>query len=104
MTKAEMDAVLTDHLANYREWPYDQLAAKVKEGLEDHDESQALDGTEYQVEVQFFWDDKPEGNIRVMADLCAEPQRRLLGILPIYLPHAISCFIMSPDGRFVGEA
>lgn len=103
MTNAEMDGVLSELLAKYCRWSYDRLATKVKQGSCDHYDDVAPDGTEYQVEVQFFWDDKPGGNVRVMADLCAEPQRRLLWILPIYIPHGISCFIMSPDGHLVCE-
>jgi hypothetical protein len=34
-------------------------------------------------EFNAFWDDKPHGDIRVCGDLSADPQKRLLGFLPV---------------------
>lgn len=108
MTKDEMRKLLSEHLAKYRSWSYAQLAERVEHTRQacdclEHIEGDASDGTPYQIELQAFWDDKPHGNIRVSGNLSAEPQRPLLGFLPIYIPDVIDDFIMSPDGRFVGE-
>jgi hypothetical protein len=108
MTKDEMHEALNTHLAVFRSWSYAALAERVEidnrngDCLE-HIEGVGLDGTEYQLEFNAFWDDKPNGDIRVRGALSAEPQRRLLGFLPIYMPHASEEFIMSPDGSFVDE-
>lgn len=104
MTKDEMRYVLSQHLARYRSWSYVQLAARIGEDccLETVERT-ASDGTEYQMEFQVFWDDKPHGDVRVVGDLFAEPQRPLLGFIPIYTPDVTDCFIMSPGGQFVGE-
>lgn len=67
----------------------------------DHIDGTASDGTSYQLEFEAFWDDKPGGNIRVIGDLSAEPQIPLLGF--IYRPDCADCFIMRPDGTFIGE-
>ncbi len=52
-------------------------------------------GTSYQVEVQVFWDDRPETKLRVMASIDD-------GGLSAFRPRSDD-FIMAPDGSFVGE-
>ena len=109
MTKEQMSEVLSVHLARIRSWSYFSLAERVESDRRNHDclehvEGVSSDGTPYQMEFNAFWDDKPHGDIRVCGDLSAEPQRRLLGFFPIYMPHVTDSFIMSPDGSFVGES
>ena len=108
MTKNEMHETLDMHLAAFRSWSYASLAERVEmdnrngDCLE-HTEGVSSDGAEYQLEFNAFWDDKPHGDIRVCGSVSAEPQRRLLGFLPIYMPHLTESFIMSPDGSFVDQ-
>jgi hypothetical protein len=108
MNKDEMHEILAMHLATFRSWTYASLAERVEidncngDCLE-HIEGIGSDATEYQLEFNAFWDDKPHGDIRVCGSLSAEPQRRLLGFLPIYTPDLTDSFIMSPDGSFVDE-
>jgi hypothetical protein len=108
MTKEEIRKVLSEHLAKFRAWPYASLAERVVRDRKTHDclefiGGTASDGTRYQMEFNVFWDDKPDGAVRVCGDLSAQPQRRLLGFIPVYTPDAADSFIMSPDGRFIGE-
>ena len=103
MTRNELRSVLALRFATYREWSYSQWVDRIELGEEGSNEHTAEDGTTYQFEVQAFWDDHPLGKIRVCAYLCAEPQQRLLGFLPIYTPDVSDGFIMSPDGTLVGE-
>ena len=108
MSKDEMRKILAEHMAKFRTWTYAELAEAVERSRRMHDclehlEGTAPDGTRYQIEFQAFWDDKPHGDIRVCGDLSAEPPRPLLGCIPIYTPDVTDSFIMSPDGRFVGE-
>jgi len=63
----------------------------------------APDGTKYQIEFQALWDGKPHGDVRVCGDLSAMPHKTLLGFIPVYVSDVTDSFIMSPDGRFVGE-
>lgn len=98
MSKDEMRAILSEHLAKFRAWSYAQLAERVERDCLQHIEGTASDGTRYQMEFQAFWDDKPQGDVRICGDLSAEPQRLLLGFLPIYTPDVTDSFIMSPDG------
>lgn len=63
MDKEEATKLLTNKLAEYRELSYDQLVAKI--GNDDYLEVIGASGTEYQIEVQFMWDRKPGGDVRV---------------------------------------
>lgn len=90
-------------MARYRSWSYTDLVRLVEQGCVETAEGTDPDGTEYQLALQVFWDDQRHGNVRVVGDLCAEPQRRLFGFLPIYSPNITCSFIVAPDGSFVGE-
>jgi len=108
MSKDEMRKILSEHLAKFRTWSYAQLAERVVRDRKEHDclehiEGTAPDGTEYQMEFQALWNDKPGGEVIVFADFSASPQRPLWGFIPIYTPDVTASFIMNPDGRFVGE-
>lgn len=103
-----MRSVLADHLAKFRVRTYDDLAREIEHTGREHDclahfEGTAEDGTPYQIELNVFWDDQPKGNIRVAGDITVEPQKRLLGFLPIFRPNLNDDFIIAPDGSFVGE-
>jgi hypothetical protein len=100
--------ILLQHLAKFRSWSYAKLADRVEYDRLRHDclehlEGVAPDGRTYQIEFQAFWDDKPNGDVRVMGTISVDPQRPLWGFIPIYTADFVECFIMSPDGRFVGE-
>lgn len=108
MSNDEKRTVLSAYLAKFRAWSYEELAERVERDRREHDclehsEGTASDGTKYQMEFQAFWDDAPYGNIRVCGDLSAEPQRPLLGFIPVYLSDVTDSFIMRPDGSLVGE-
>ena len=103
-----MSTILARQLARFRAWSYAQLAERVERDRVAHDclehiEGTAPDGTQYQIEFNALWDDKPNGDVRVCGSLSTEPQKPLLGFIPIYTPDVSDSFIMSPDGRFVGE-
>lgn len=103
-----MQSILSEQLAEFRSWSYAQLAERVERDRREHEclasfEGTASDGTAYFIELNVFWDDKPNGDVRVCGDLSAVPQKPLLGFIPIYTPDVADSFIMSPDGQFVGE-
>ncbi len=93
MDKQEAQQLLAARLADYRKLSYDQLVSKI--GNDDYLEVIGESGTEYQIEVQFMWDSKPGGDLRVMA---GTDDGGLRAFCPL-----CQDFIMSPDGRFVGE-
>ena len=108
MTKDEMRATLSSHLAKFRLWNYARLAERIEQDQRQHEclehtEGVAADGTVYQMEFQAVWDDIPSGDVRVIGSLSAEPQKALFGFVPIYFADVTDSFIMAPDGRFVGE-
>jgi len=95
MNKGEACSILSECLAGYRSRSREELAAWVCEGRVDATEVVAANGTKYQLEVQFVWDAKPNGNVRVIASIDDGGVRALLPIT--------GSFILGSDGQFVGE-
>lgn len=108
MSKDEKTAMLAEHLAKFRKWPYAQLAEAVDRTRQERDcleyvELTAPDGTRVSMEFNVFWDDKAGGDVRIAGDLAANGLKPLLGFIPIFTPDVTDSFIMRPDGSFVGE-
>lgn len=108
MHLSEKQRLLSEHLARFRTWSYAALAERIERDGQDHDcldyaEGVSADGTAWQIELNVFWDDRRGGDVRVTADLITTPRRPLLGFLPIYTSDATDSFLLSPDGRFIGE-
>ena len=96
MDKKEARSTLAEHLAGYRSRSYAELAAWVRERRISTPEALAPSGIRYQIEVQFFWDDKPDGDVRVSGSI--SDGRGIRTFVPL-----TDSFIMSAEGRFVGE-
>ena len=95
MDKTEARAVLTHQLASYRVRAYAELVKLV--GTNSTLEIRGPSGAEYQIEIDVLWDSpRDRADVRVIG---AIDDGRLPGAL---LPMCDS-FIMTPDGRFVGE-
>jgi hypothetical protein len=94
MNKPEASALLRERLAAYRALSYTALAERV--GTEEHMTAVGPSGVEYQVEVQVFWDGKPDADVRVMGSIDD-------GGLRAFVPLCES-FIMGRDGQVVGES
>jgi len=88
MDKQEVASILSEHLAGYRSRSYAQLTALVHAGRVEAREVVAPSGARYQIEVQFFWDDGPSGDVRDGGIRASVP--------------LTNTFILSPEGRFVG--
>jgi hypothetical protein len=65
MNRVEAKWLLLRKLAQYEKCSYGELAVMVGESR--HLECRGKSGVEYQLEIECFWDDKPQGDIRVMA-------------------------------------
>jgi hypothetical protein len=103
VSKDEMQSLLRAVLGKYATLSHADLADAMRRNknvLETTDGT-ASDGSFYQIEANAIWDSAPGGSIRVIADLCVDGGRLLLGFLPIYWPDAIEDFIMRPDGSFI---
>jgi hypothetical protein len=67
MDKSEAQKILGEQLARFSS--YTELAPFVESKRVENFESCGASGTKYQVEVQFFWDDKPGGVVRVSGSI-----------------------------------
>ena len=63
----EAKALLAELLTTYREKKYDVLKQLV--GNQDTNELIANSGTKYQIEFQAVWDDKQNGDIRIIGTI-----------------------------------
>jgi hypothetical protein len=75
MDKTEAQKILSEHLARFAS--YSELVPLVESGYVENSEIRSPSGTNYQVEIQFFWDDKPRGIIRVFGSIDAGGIRAL---------------------------
>jgi len=94
MDKNAAIQILERELAIFRDKPYVDLVGRIPERTLEYERSAAT-GAKYQVEIQFFWDNQPGGNVRVMGSIDDGGWRA-------FLPLSRS-FIKSADGSFVGE-
>jgi hypothetical protein len=95
MDKAEASVVAEEVLAELRREPYEALVQRIG-----HPEGRTFpgqSGSEYQVELEAFWDDRKSGNLRVTV-LVDD------GALRAFVKPLSSDFIIAPDGSFIGEA
>jgi len=93
MDTDEARSVLTEHLASYRALTYPELAGRVD--TVETAEVRAASGVEYQLEVQFLWDSKPNRDVRVIGSVDDGGWRAFVPLS--------DDFILAPDGAFVGE-
>lgn len=91
MDRAEAKLILATELAEFAARPYDKVMASLK-----HTDVKNVvgdSGTNYQIEINVFWDSKPDGNLRIMASVDD-------GGWHAFIPVTDS-FIMKPDGTLL---
>jgi hypothetical protein len=93
MDKSEAKQLLLLHLQTYRDRPYGDLLALLN--TPQNAELVGASGTKYQVQVQAFWDLKPQGNLRMRGAIDDGGMRAFMPL--------VEDFIRAPDGAFVGE-
>ena len=94
MDNDEALTILEHELARFRTESYEDLVSRPPiESL--HVDREGPSGATYQVEIQFFWEHHPNGNILVMGSIDDGGWRA-------FSPLTRS-FIKAPDGSFVGE-
>jgi hypothetical protein len=93
MDRVEARRILGAALDVYRSRSFAELAALAGESRQGEVLSPC--GVRYQVEIQVFWDDRHEKNLRVLGSIDD-------GGLTAFVPLSDS-FIVAPDGKFVGE-
>lgn len=93
MNKIEARQVLQAQLEPWRRRAYTDLSNEV--GQSQRFEATGPRGTWYQGNVQVFWDDEPNGAVRVIASIDDGGWRAFVPLT--------DDFILAPDGTFVGE-
>ncbi len=93
MNKEEAKTILEKLLSAYREKSYKELQYLLE--TQDTSKVTAESGVKYQIEFQAVWDDKKDGDIRIMG---AIDDGGLRAFMPL-----TDDFIMSPNGDFVDE-
>ncbi len=85
--------MLNTSLNKYRAKSYNELQYLLNE--QDTLEVKTESGTKYQLEIQAVWDDKKDGNLRVVGSI---DDGGLRAFKPI-----TNDFIITPNGKFIGE-
>jgi len=91
--KAIASRLIAPAITRLRALSYGELKEKVVSGEVETGEIEASNGDQYQFELLFYWDGKPEEDIRVIASIFIDPRG----------PNVNESFIKARDGRFVGE-
>jgi hypothetical protein len=89
MDNIEAQQILDDELRPYGNRPYDELVPLVEQKL--HIERPSPSGATYQVDIDVFWDHKPNGAIRIVGAIDDGSLRG--AILPLSRD-----FIRTPEG------
>jgi hypothetical protein len=91
--KPEARSILRELLDELRRSTY----AELKKRLDEVEVREVVgsSGAVYQVEIEAFWDDKRQGNLRVLAAIDGGGWRAFAPLT--------DSFIVAPDGGFVGE-
>jgi hypothetical protein len=84
--------LLASHFAKYRVLSYSDLAEKIIRGDVDTCETDVA-GVLYQFEFQFFWDDEPYQEIRVVGSVFTDPTNLSVR----------DDFLLLPSGQVVGD-
>lgn len=94
MNKGQAKKIIQADLESYRAKPYSELVQMI-DAQPITKEFTSTDGKRYQIEIQAFWDDKPNGNIRIVGAIDDGGWRS-------YVP-LTDDFIKSPSNEFIGE-
>jgi hypothetical protein len=94
MDKTEAKRLISKELETYRDKPYQELKSMIDVEPITY-ELKGADGATYQIEILAYWDDKQDGNVRIVG--CID-NRGLRAFIPIS-----DDFIKSPSGKFIGE-
>ena len=95
MDIGEANIVLDQHLRELRAHSYSELKRLVERRIIQAPEIRGSSGTTYYLEVQAFWDDRPQGNVRIVVSI---DDGRRSALRPL-----TRGFIKAPDESFIGE-
>jgi hypothetical protein len=93
MDNEEARTLLTHELERYRCVSYSDLISLLEETK--HIEAAGSSGAKYQIDIYRVWDDKPNGNLRIIGAVDDFGWRAFAPLT--------DSFILRPDGTFVDE-
>ncbi len=93
MNKTEAASIIESELAQYKKLSYEDLVRKI--GEQETFERINETGENYQIEIDFFFDDEKEKTLRVTGMIS-------YSFWTDFSP-VCSDFIIAPDGKFIGE-
>jgi hypothetical protein len=93
--KREARQLLESALGAYRKSTYQELTARIERGVEVR-QVHGPSGVEYTIEIETHWDDALHGDVRVAGAIDD-------GRLPAALVPLCNDFVMTSDGRMLGE-
>ena len=91
MDRAEAKSILAKELTEFAARPFDKLAASINHA--DVKNVVGESGANYQIEVNVFWDSKPNGDLRIMASIDDSGWRAFRPLT--------DSLIMKPDGTLL---
>ena len=94
MDKQEAKKIIAQELKTFRDKPYHELIQMIDAEPIVYEVS-GSQGATYQTEIQAFWDDKPNKDIRIIGAIDDCGWR-------VYSP-LCDGFIKNPEGEFIGE-
>lgn len=94
MDKEEAKQIIKAELEPYRAKPYSELVQMINAGPVTGAVVGAS-GKRYQIEIQAFWDSKPNGNVRIIGAIDDGGWRAFIPLT--------DGFIKSPSNEFIGE-
>jgi hypothetical protein len=93
MKKEDALKILEDKLSEYRKLSYLQLVEKI--GEQETFQAKTEKGEDYQIEIDFFFDDEKEKTMRVTGMISCSGWTDFFPIT--------SDFIVNQNGKFIGE-
>ena len=95
MDKIEAKKFLSKHIARLRQRSYGKLKNLLDLNNLEYSEETGKTGVKYQIKIHAVWDDKKDGDLRVLAEIDDGGWRAFFPLS--------EDFIISPNGKFVGE-
>jgi hypothetical protein len=88
MNRVEAKWLLLRELVRWQRRPYHELQSMLDK--EQHHELRGASGCEYQIEVEPVWDDRPDGDIRILGSIDDGKHRA-------YCPLSYGTLVRKPD-------
>ena len=102
-----MTSILSEYLSRFRNHSYEELVRFVKSSQVEKFEIMNTKSNKYQIEINFFWEDKPNGDVRAIGSIDENPHRpvfhniAILRWISIYVSSVMDSFIKNSAGKII---